>query len=147
MRLRCALYYPFKDVRRSFPEAHFAEANVPKRLLVVDDSAIIRTGVRTLLSDQAEWEICAEAANGLEAVLKVQQEFPDVVLLDLTMPVMNGFEAAVTIKEIAPATKVIFFSMHQIPSSPQFVGVEGFVSKQTAADDLLPALYKVTIAA
>jgi YesN/AraC family two-component response regulator len=119
--------------------------NVSKRLLVVDDSAIIRTGVRALLSDFSDWQICGEAANGSEAVAKVQEESPDVVLLDVTMPVMNGFDAAAKIKQIAPATKVIFFSIHELPA--HLLTVEGFVSKQTAADDLLPALAKVTRAA
>jgi DNA-binding NarL/FixJ family response regulator len=110
----------------------------------VDDSAIVRTGVRDLLSDFRDWQICGEATNGLEAILKVQQESPDVVLLDVTMPVMNGYEAAAKIKEIAPGTKVIFFSTHQLPLKPLSVRAEGFVSKQNAVDDLLPALERVT---
>ena len=117
---------------------------MPSRLLLVDDNDICRIGVRALLAGRSEWVICGEATNGVEAIIKVQAESPDIVLLDLTMPLMNGFEAAAKIKEVAPSTKVVFFSMHTIPASPQFVGAEGFVSKQTAARDLLPMLEKVT---
>ena len=117
---------------------------MPRRLLIVDDHQIVRTGVRALLAGVKHWEVCGEAGNGLEAILKVQQTYPDAVLLDLTMPEMNGFEAAIRIHEIAPAVKLIFFSMHTIPTSIKSVTVDGFVSKASAERDLLFVLDSVT---
>ena len=74
---------------------------MPSRLLLVDDNDICRIGVRALLAGRSEWVICGEATNGVEAIIKVQAESPDIVLLDLTIPLMNGSEAAAKIKEVA----------------------------------------------
>jgi chemotaxis response regulator CheB len=79
-----------------------------QRVLIVDDHAVVRAGVRTFLSSYPDWEICGEAKDGEEAIEKVEQLALDVVLLDLTMPGMNGFEAAPIILERAPATKIVF---------------------------------------
>jgi DNA-binding NarL/FixJ family response regulator len=64
------------------------------RLLVVDGHEIVRMGVRILLSDTNQWDICGEAESGVEAIQKAQELSPDVVILDLSMPVMRGFETA-----------------------------------------------------
>jgi DNA-binding NarL/FixJ family response regulator len=112
-------------------------------VLVVDDHAIVRAGVRALLADTRDWEVCGEAGNGSEAVDKVQQLSPDVVLLDVTMPCMNGFEAAALIREKAPRTKVVFLTMHHVPTTGRLVGAHGFISKSSAAQDLVAVLNKV----
>lgn len=100
-------------------------------------------GVRTLISGHPEWKICGEASNGRQALQKVSELRPDVVILDLTMPVMNGFEAAEHIHRIAPATKIIFFSMHEMPTTARTVGADAFVAKSSAARDLPLALERV----
>lgn len=79
------------------------------RLLVADDNEVVRIGVRTLIGNNPDWQICGEATNGREAIAKVRELAPDVVILDLTMPVMNGFQAAVEIRRIASSTKIVFF--------------------------------------
>src|SRR5438105_2373787 len=113
---------------------------MPRRILVVDDHDIVRTGVKALLASASGWEICGEASDGSEAVQKVQQLSPDVVLLDLTMPKMNGFEAAEKIRQIAPQVKLLFFSMHSLPGASRYTNADGFVSKAHAQRDLLTAL-------
>jgi DNA-binding NarL/FixJ family response regulator len=112
-------------------------------LLVVDDNEIVRMGVRTLLSQNKEWEICGEAADGVEAVQKVMDLAPDVVILDMSMPRMNGLESAQRIRQIAPSTKIVMFSVHDTPTSARFVGADAFVVKSSAAQDLVEVISQV----
>ena len=109
---------------------------IPARVLVADDHPIVRMGMRLLLSSYS-FEICGEAENGTEAVEKVRELIPDLVLLDLSMPSLNGFDAAVTIKRIAPSTKIILFSIHEIPSTARIVGADAFLQKGSSTEELL----------
>src|SRR6266853_177782 len=106
------------------------------RLLIVDDHEIIRKGVRTLFANNDSFEVCGEAQNGMEAVWMVPLLSPDVVILDLSMPGMNGFEAAAKIRSIAPTIKIVFFSVHEIPSTARWVGADAFVSKSSPLQEL-----------
>jgi DNA-binding NarL/FixJ family response regulator len=114
------------------------------RLLVVDDVPGIRRGLRSLIQTETDWEVCGEAENGSVAVEMVQNLRPDVILLDLSMPVMNGFDAARRIRKIAPQAHILLFTLH---SSPQLVeearkiGVKNVLSKsEDASRTLLPAV-------
>jgi DNA-binding NarL/FixJ family response regulator len=109
----------------------------------VDDHEIVRIGVRILLADKKKWEICGEAQDGAEAIEKVGKLSPDVVILDLTMPVMGGFETAIRIRQIAPWTKIVFFSIHETPTTARLVGADAFVSKASAAEDLARTINQV----
>lgn len=100
-------------------------------------------GVRILFSGNDQWEICGEARDGAEAIAKVMELAPDVVILDLTMPVMSGFDTAKQIRRIAPLTRIIFFSMHETPTTARLVGADAFVSKSSAAQDLPRTLAEV----
>ena len=102
----------------------------------MDDHEIVRIGVRLLLSDRDNWEVCGEAGDGLEAMEKVAELSPDIVILDLTMPVLSGLDAAKQIREIAPSTGIVFFSIHEMPTAAQLVGADAFVSKSLAAEQL-----------
>src|SRR6478736_8271782 len=82
------------------------------RVLVADDHEVMRLGIRNLLEVHPGWSVCAEASNGQEAVEKTLQFHPDVVVMDLTMPVMNGLEAAREIVRTQPEIPVILFSLH-----------------------------------
>ncbi len=82
------------------------------RVLVADDHEVMRMGIRNLLQLQSGWSVCAEASNGQEAVEKTLQFRPDVIIMDITMPVMNGLEAAQQITRIEPQIPVILFSLH-----------------------------------
>ena len=75
----------------------------------------MRAGVRTILSTYPLWKICGEAENGREAVDKVRELTPDLVILDISMPVLNGIDAAREMRQIAPATKIIILTMHESP--------------------------------
>jgi DNA-binding NarL/FixJ family response regulator len=115
------------------------QAGVPRTILLVDDSAMIRKLLRTWVEQHGDWMVCGEAENGKIAVQKVQELRPDIVLLDLQMPVMNGIEAARQIQKIAPNTGMVMFTMHsskQLFSEAKAVGVSDVISK----GDLRPAL-------
>ena len=113
------------------------------RLLVADDNEVLRMGLRTLIGDKHGWQVCGEATNGEEAVARVRELAPDVIILDLTMPVMNGFQAAEEIRRIAPSTKIVFFSVHEVPVTAREVGAHTFVSKSCAVKELVTTIERV----
>ena len=117
---------------------------MPLRLLIADDNEIVRLAVRIFLKEKQEWEICGDAENGRVAIAKVRCLSPDVVILDLSMPVMSGFEAATEIRRIAPSTKIILFSVHDVPTTAREVGADAFVSKSTSAEELIATIERVT---
>src|ERR1700688_1867301 len=87
---------------------------MPARILIVDDHEIVREGVRTLISaSRPEWDICGEASNGEQALQATKILRPDVVVLDVTMPKMSGFDAAVKIAEQKLGCRVLIFTMHE----------------------------------
>ncbi len=116
------------------------------RVLVVDDSEVVRQGICQILQSQADIEVICEAADGVDAVLKARQHKPDVVLMDITMPVMNGFEAVRRIKHELPSTPILMVS--QFDSAPfareaVAAGASGYVVKSNASTELIPALRKM----
>jgi len=114
-----------------------------KRILVADDHGSARRSLRTLISQRQEWQVCAEAADGVDAVEKAKSMSPDVVVLDLAMGGLNGVEAAGQIRAKCPAAIVLVTSMYDAkPLFPrlQTIGVRGFVSKNDLGTDLLPAI-------
>jgi len=113
---------------------------MPSRVLVVDDHEIVRLGVRTLFANHDSVEVCGEAQNGLDAIRMVPELLPDVVILDLTMPGMNGFETAEKILTVAPSVRIVFFSAHEIPATARSVGADAFVSKSSPLQELTLAV-------
>jgi len=109
---------------------------MPIRVLIAGDHEISRMGVRVILAGDDRWEVCGEARDGAETVEKVEELAPDVVILDLTMPVMDGVSTADHIRRIAPITRIVLFSMHEIPTIARLAGGDAFVSKSAAAHEL-----------
>jgi DNA-binding NarL/FixJ family response regulator len=91
-------------------------------------------------------EVCGEAGDGQQAIEKVKELRPDVVVLDISMPVMNGIQAAFEIHRIAPSTKILFFTINGFPeavAAGRLLGADGFVCKSAAGTELIPALKRL----
>ncbi len=104
----------------------------PIRILIADDSDIMRHSLRRLLESQDHWQVCEEACNGREAVEKVQRNAPDILVLDFEMPVMNGLEAAREITRCWPGLPILMVSVHmsdQLANEAKKVGVRGACAK------------------
>lgn len=114
------------------------------RILIVDDHPIARTAIGRLLNSHS-FHVCGEAHNGKEAIEKVRDLQPDLVLLDISMPVMNGIQAAIEIRRIAPATKIVFLTNHDIPIIVDATRelADGFVPKSAADVRLIPTLSRI----
>jgi DNA-binding NarL/FixJ family response regulator len=114
------------------------------RILLADDHEIVLEGIRTILGRAGrDWEICGEARNGKEAIEMVRALKPDVVVLDITMPIMSGFQAAKQIVQSHIACRILIFTMHEserLSIEVQQTGAHGFVLKSQAARDLVRAI-------
>jgi len=122
-----------------------ADMATTTRILIADDHEVMRLGIRNLLESRPEWNICGEASNGQEAVNKALQCEPDVIIMDITMPTMNGLEAARIITESRPDIPIILFSLHLSPDVRAHfnTSVRGAVCKGDAARDLVKAVETV----
>src|SRR5215467_2893357 len=115
-------------------------------VLVVDDSQLIRARLSAILSDSSEVVVLAEASNGWDAIEKARKYQPDVVLLDISMPELNGLQAAPLIKQAAPAAQILIVTQHNshfVMRAAFAVGVLGFMEKKEAATELLEAVKQV----
>jgi DNA-binding NarL/FixJ family response regulator len=115
-------------------------------VFLADDHAVLRDGLRFLLDAQEDIDVVGDAANGRDAVRQVEKLHPDVVILDIAMPELNGIDAALQIGELCPSSRVIILSMH---STSEHVfralqaGASGYLLKESAGDELLAAVRRV----
>ena len=117
------------------------------RILLADDHTVVRKGLRLLIESHPGFKVIAEAANGREAIALAEQHTPDVVVLDVAMPLLNGIETARQVSAKLPRTAIVFLSMH---SDEGYVlkalksGAKAYLLKDSAEDDLINAIKAVT---
>jgi DNA-binding NarL/FixJ family response regulator len=110
------------------------------RVILADDHEIVRRGIRTIVNGHPPWTVCGEAENGQQAIDLVLELKPDLVVLDLSMPVMNGLQAAAKIRQLAPSTKILVLSMHDSPQAKHealAVGADAFLTKTASTDTFI----------
>lgn len=115
----------------------------PLRILIADDHDLMRRGVRALIESRTGWEVCAEASTGREAVAKTEELRPDVAILDISMPELNGVEAARRIRKTSAATEILILSLHysdQLIRDIVEAGVRGYIVKSDSDRDLIIAV-------
>jgi len=113
------------------------------RLIIADDHAIVRRGLRSLVETQPDLQVAAEAADGLEAIRLVEQHKPDVLILDIGLPMLNGIDVAARVQKLVPAPWVIVLTMHADESyilRALAAGAKAYLLKDATDDDLLPAI-------
>jgi two-component system, NarL family, response regulator NreC len=116
------------------------------RVLLADDHAVLRSGLRLLLTSQNEYDVVGEASSGIETLSLAEQLKPDLILLDLSMPLLGGLDALPTLRKLAPAAKILILTMHD---DTQYLrqalkhGASGYVLKKAADTELLSAIHVV----
>lgn len=115
-------------------------------MLLADDHAVLRSGLRLLLTSQNEFEVVGEASSGTETLFLAEQLQPDLILLDLSMPVLGGLDALPTLLKLVPYTRILILTMHD---DPQYLrqalehGASGYVLKKAADTELISAIHAV----
>jgi DNA-binding NarL/FixJ family response regulator len=115
-----------------FPESEVPGDLMAVRILVVDDNATVREGLRLLLQNHADWEVCGEAADGIEAIEKYRQLRPDLLVVDVSMPQMNGLDASREILKLSPKILILLYTSYltaQLVDVAHNAGIRGTVSK------------------
>jgi DNA-binding NarL/FixJ family response regulator len=110
-----------------------------KRIFIVDDNAVVRSLVRRLFESQSDFEIAGEAENGRDAIDKAEKLKPDLIILDLVMPVMTGLDAAPLLKQLLPDVLIILFTQQEgseVERLAQAAGIDAVVSKSQVASEL-----------
>jgi DNA-binding NarL/FixJ family response regulator len=130
------------NLRGAFREVSFM------RVLIADDQDFIRRAVRAVLSEEKDIEVCAEAVDGRDALVKSLEFRPDVVIMDIIMPRMDGIDAMRLIRKALPQVKIVSLSLYDVPEMVDEVeqaGAAAFVSKLLVWDNLVPLLRRVQL--
>jgi DNA-binding NarL/FixJ family response regulator len=120
--------------------------NKPQRILIVDDNPILREGLKSILSQFPDFDIVGEAADGLEAVNTAERLLPDLILMDISMPRMDGLTATKEIKKKRPGTKILVFTVHRTSeylAVASKAGADGYLSKDSSRAELIQSIQNI----
>lgn len=115
-----------------------------KKILIVDDSPAVRRSLRVLLRQRPNWRVCGEAENGLEGVEKAKELRPDLVVLDLSMPLMNGLQTARELRKLMPQLPILMFTTFEsslLEREARAAGVDAIHSKSAGVDSLVESIH------
>ena len=118
------------------------------RILLADDHDVVREGIRKLLEGQPHWVVCGEAVNGRQAVALCKEMKPDIAMLDISMPELNGVDAATQILKVSPATEILVLTMHeseQLVRDMLATGVRGYLLKSDPARNIIEAVASLAV--
>ncbi len=118
------------------------------QILIVDDSAFLRRSIRSSIEQNPDWQVCGEAENGQIAIEKTKELRPDLIILDLAMPIMNGLDAARHIAGIAPGVAIVLFTMHgskELSKHAELIGIKQVLSKSSGGIEQLLSTVKVLL--
>ena len=119
----------------------------PMRILVVDDHVFVRKAICSVLAMNPAFSVCGEACNGQEAIDMARELLPDIVVMDISMPRLNGLQATIEIKRLLPIIEIVFVSQHESPEMIRQAfkaGARAYVMKSNVAADLLEAILKAS---
>jgi len=134
---------PATDTNTRTQNVETTMATKPLRILVADDHDIIRRGLKQLLTSRPGWEVCGEATTGREAVRLAQELKPDIIVMDISMPELNGLEAAQKIHAMMPKLGIVILTLHfsdQLVRNIVAAGARGYIMKSDADADLVSAV-------
>ena len=117
------------------------------RLLIADDHEVVRRGIRSLLAEQTDWDVCGEAVDGQDVLEKALELKPDLIVMDVSMPRLNGLEATRRVRSMFPACEVLILSQHEngeMARQAFRAGARGYVAKSSISKDLIAAIAKVS---
>jgi len=119
----------------------------PIRIMLADDHQVVRTGLKSFLESQPDFKVIAEASNGREAIERALETRPDIILMDITMPEMDGLQATRQIKKLWPECVILCLTVHEDKfyfMEMLAAGASGYLTKQVASDELVSAIHAVT---
>jgi DNA-binding NarL/FixJ family response regulator len=117
-----------------------------KRILIVDDCVLIRRSLRAMLEERPDWVVCGEAENGSEGIDEAKKLNPDLIVMDLAMPALNGIDASRLLKRLLPATPIVMcttFSDPHLKKAALAAGLDAFVDKSEAATALICSIQQL----
>jgi DNA-binding NarL/FixJ family response regulator len=130
------------------PTKASGEVGVSAQILIVDDSPLLRSSIRSSIEQNTDWQVCGEAENGQVAIEKTRELHPDLIILDLAMPIMNGLDAARHIARFAPGVDIVLFTMHgsrELSKYAELIGIKQVLSKSSGAIDQLLSTVRVLL--
>jgi two-component system nitrate/nitrite response regulator NarL len=136
-------YEPFIFIWQGNPKLR---RNAVARIIVADDHELVRKGIKAALDGHPHLKVCGMAENGQEAIDKVLEHKPDLVILDLSMPILNGFQAALKIRHLAPAVKILILSIHDahvVEQVSYLMGADAYLQKTATAQELLSTISSI----